>query len=192
MIVALMTRAGGSAAYGKWANSKIKTKSGALLSTFGLGAMIFVDDYFNCLTVGNVMRPVTDRQKISRAKLAYIIDSTAAPICIIAPISSWAAAVTGYTQGDGFSLFLQTIPFNLYAWLTILMVVYLGVTGFDYGPMKKFEEQAKDGDLFGGKNEYENVRQDIISPKGKVIDLVLPVLFYRQLYCLHDLYRRLF
>lgn len=177
MIVALMTRAGGSPAYGKWANSKIKTKSGALLSTFGLGAMIFVDDYFNCLTVGNVMRPVTDRQRISRAKLAYIIDSTAAPICIIAPISSWAAAVTGYTQGDGFSLFLQTIPFNLYAWLTILMVVYLGITGFDYGPMKKFEEQAKDGDLFGGKNEYENVRQDIISPKGKVIDLVLPVLF---------------
>lgn len=177
MIVALMTRAGGSAAYGTWANTKITSKSGALLSTFGLGAMIFVDDYFNCLTVGNVMRPVTDRQKISRAKLAYIIDSTAAPICIIAPISSWAAAVTGYTQGDGFSLFLQTIPFNLYAWLTILMVIYLGITGFDYGPMKKFEENAKNGDIFGGKNEYENVKQDVISPKGKVIDLVLPVIF---------------
>lgn len=177
IIVALMTRAGGSAAYGKWANSKIKTDSGALLSTFGLGAMIFVDDYFNCLTVGNVMRPVTDRQKISRAKLAYIIDATAAPVCIIAPISSWAAAVTGYTQGDGFSLFLQTIPFNLYAWLTILMVIYLGITGFDYGPMKKFEKNAKEGDLFSGKNEYENVPQNGISPKGRVIDLLLPVIF---------------
>lgn len=177
IIVALMTRAGGSAAYGKWANSKIKTKSGALLSTFGLGALIFVDDYFNCLTVGSVMRPVTDRQKISRAKLAYIIDATAAPICIIAPISSWAAAVTGYTEGDGFSLFLQTIPFNLYAWLTILMVIYIGITGLDYGPMKKFENNAKNGDLFSGKNEYENVRQSVISPKGTVLDLILPVIF---------------
>lgn len=177
IIVALMTRAGGSAAYGKWANSKIKTKSGALLSTFGLGVLIFVDDYFNCLTVGNVMRPVTDRQKISRAKLAYIIDATAAPICIIAPISSWAAAVTGYTEGDGFSLFLQTIPFNLYAWLTILMVIYMGITGFDYGPMKKFEENAKNGDLFSGKNEYENVRENVVSSKGTVLDLILPVIF---------------
>ena len=177
IIVALMTRAGGSAAYGKWASSKIKTKSGALLSTFALGVLIFVDDYFNCLTVGNVMRPVTDRQKISRAKLAYIIDATAAPVCIIAPISSWAAAVTGYTQGDGFSLFLQTIPFNLYAWLTILMVVYLGATRLDFGPMKKFEELAEKGDLFGGKDEFENVPEDVISPKGTVLDLVLPVLF---------------
>ena len=163
IIVALMTRAGGSAAYGKWAGSKIKTRSGALLSTFALGVVIFVDDYFNCLTVGNVMRPVTDKQKISRAKLAYIIDATAAPICIIAPISSWAAAVTGYTNGDGFSLFLQTIPFNLYAWLTILMVIFIGVTGLDYGPMKKFEENAAKGDLFSGKNDYENVKENIIS-----------------------------
>lgn len=177
IIVALMTRAGGSAAYGKWANTKIKSRSGALLSTFGLGVLIFVDDYFNCLTVGSVMRPVTDRQKISRAKLAYIIDATAAPICIIAPISSWAAAVTGYTEGDGFSLFLQTIPFNLYAWLTIIMVIYMGITGFDYGPMKKFEDNAKNGDLFSGKNEYENVREDVVSSKGTVLDLVLPVLF---------------
>ena len=177
IIVALMTRAGGSAAYGKWAGSKIKTRSGALLSTFALGVVIFVDDYFNCLTVGNVMRPVTDKQKISRAKLAYIIDATAAPICIIAPISSWAAAVTGYTNGDGFSLFLQTIPFNLYAWLTILMVIFMGVTGLDYGPMKKFEENAAKGDLFSGKNDYENVKENIISAKGKVIDLVLPVIF---------------
>ena len=177
IIVALMTRAGGSAAYGKWAGNKIKTRSGALLSTFALGVVIFVDDYFNCLTVGNVMRPVTDKQKISRAKLAYIIDATAAPICIIAPISSWAAAVTGYTNGDGFSLFLQTIPFNLYAWLTILMVIFMGVTGLDYGPMKKFEENAAKGDLFSGKNDYENVKENIISAKGKVIDLVLPVIF---------------
>lgn len=177
IIVALMTRAGGSTAYGKWANTKIKGKSGALLSTFGLGALIFVDDYFNCLTVGSVMRPVTDKQKISRAKLAYIIDATAAPICIIAPISSWAAAVTGYTSGDGFSLFLQTIPFNLYAWLTIIMVIYMGITKFDFGPMKKFEENAAKGDLFSGKNEYENISEDRISPKGKVIDLILPVLF---------------
>ena len=178
MIVALMTRAGGSAAYGKWANSKIKTKSGALLSTFGLGAMIFVDDYFNCLTVGNVMRPLTGRPEDSPVlSLPISLTPLLPPSVSSHRFSSWAAAVTGYTQGDGFSLFLQTIPFNLYAWLTILMVVYLGITGFDYGPMKKFEEQAKDGDLFGGKNEYENVRQDIISPKGKVIDLVLPVLF---------------
>lgn len=177
IIVALMTRAGGSAAYGKWANGKIKTRSGALLSTFALGIVIFVDDYFNCLTVGNVMRPVTDRQKISRAKLAYIIDATAAPICIIAPISSWAAAVTGYTNGDGFSLFLKTIPFNLYAWLTIIMVLFLSVTGLDYGPMKKFEENAAKGDLFSGKNDYENVKESVISPKGKVIDLILPVIF---------------
>lgn len=156
---------------------KIKTKSGALLSTFALGVVIFVDDYFNCLTVGSVMRPVTDRQKISRAKLAYIIDATAAPICIIAPISSWAAAVTGYTDGDGFTLFLKTIPFNLYAWLTIVMVLFLGLTGLDYGPMKKFEENAANGDLFSGKNDYENVKESIISAKGKVIDLVLPVIF---------------
>lgn len=177
MIVALMTRAGGSAAYGKWANSKIKTKSGALLSTFALGSLIFVDDYFNCLTVGNVMRPVTDKQKISRAKLAYIIDATAAPVCIIAPISSWAAAVTGYTEGDGFSLFLKTIPFNLYAWLTILMVIYMGITRLDYGPMKKYEANAARGDLFSGKNDYENVAEDRISPKGNVLDLALPVIF---------------
>lgn len=177
IIVALMTRAGGSAAYGKWANSKIKSKSGALLSTFALGALIFVDDYFNCLTVGSVMRPVTDKQNISRAKLAYIIDATAAPVCIIAPISSWAAAVTGYTEGDGFSLFLRTIPFNLYAWLTIIMVIYMGITHMDYGPMKKFEENAAKGDLFSGKNEYENVSEDVVSPKGTVWDLILPVIF---------------
>lgn len=176
IIVALMTKAGGSAAYGNWANSKIKSKRGALLSTFGLGTLIFVDDYFNCLTVGSVMRPVTDKFGISRAKLAYIIDSTAAPICIIAPISSWAAAVSGYTTGDGFSLFLQTIPYNIYAWLTMIMVLYLSISNFDYGPMKKHEANAKKGDLFSGAQDYSEEVADI-SPKGKVIDLILPVIF---------------
>jgi Na+/H+ antiporter NhaC len=177
IIVALMTKAGGSAAYGKWANERIKSRNGAILATFALGVLIFVDDYFNCLTVGSVMRPVTDKQKVSRAKLAYIIDATAAPVCIIAPISSWAAAVTGYTNGDGFTLFLQTIPFNLYALLTITMVIYLGVTGFDFGPMKEHEDNARKGDLFSGPNEYENVADDSISSKGRVSDLVLPVIF---------------
>lgn len=176
-MVCLMNRAGGSAAFGQFAADHIKGRVGAELATILLGCLIFIDDYFNCLTVGSVMRPVTDKFKVSRAKLAYLIDATAAPICIIAPISSWAAAVTGYTNGDGFSLFLQTIPFNLYAWLTILMVIFMGVTGLDYGPMKKFEENAAKGDLFSGKNDYENVKENIISAKGKVIDLVLPVIF---------------
>lgn len=177
IIVALMTRAGGSAAYARWAGGKIKSRRGALLSTFGLGALIFVDDYFNCLTVGSVMRPVTDRFKISRAKLAYIIDATAAPICIIAPISSWAAAVTGYTEGDGFSLFLRTIPFNLYAWLTIIMVIFMAYTNFDFGPMKKYEQAAAKGDLFNGPNEYDTGEEIKVSSKGKVLDLILPVAF---------------
>ena len=135
MLVALMNAAGGSAAYGRWAASKIKGRTGALLSTFALGVLIFVDDYFNCLTVGSVMRPVTDKHRISREKLAYIIDATAAPVCIIAPISSWAAAVTSSLEGvegaagiDGFSMFIQAIPFNLYALLTIVMVVLLSIS----------------------------------------------------------------
>ena len=176
IIVALMTKAGGSAAYGKWAGGKIKTRKGAMLSTFGLGALIFVDDYFNCLTVGSVMRPVTDKHQISRAKLAYIIDATAAPICIIAPISSWAAAVTGYTSGDGFSLFLQTIPYNLYAWLTIVMVIFMACTNFDYGSMKQHEDAAAKGDLFNGDNDYAAETIENISDKGTVLDLILPVL----------------
>ena len=180
IIVALMTRAGGSAAYGKWAGSKIKTRSGALLSTFALGVVIFVDDYFNCLTVGNVMRPVTDKQKISRAKLAYIIDATAAPICIIAPISSWAAAVNSYVPADagisGFQLFLRTIPYNLYAILTLVMVFFICFTGFDFGLMKKHEENAAKGDLFtSGGDEFEQVSEDEVNLGGKVMDLVLPV-----------------
>ncbi len=178
IIVALMTRAGGSAAYGEWANKKIKSRKGALMSTFGLGALIFVDDYFNCLTVGSVMRPVTDRYNISRVKLAYIIDATAAPVCIIAPISSWAAAVSGYTSGDGFRLFLQTIPYNLYAWITIIMVIYIAMSDFDFGSMKKFELNAKNnGDLFSGPNEYQSEQEIPVSSKGKVIDLVLPIVF---------------
>ena len=174
IMVALMTKAGGSAAYGEWANRKIKSKKAASLATVGLGALIFVDDYFNCLTVGSVMRPVTDRFNISRAKLAYLIDATAAPVCIIAPISSWAAAVSGYTSGDGFQLFLQTIPFNLYALLTIVMVVYISISGFDFGGMAQYEKKAMEGDIFGGE---EVTGEEIDSnPNGKVIDLVLPVL----------------
>lgn len=176
IMVALMTKAGGSSAYAKWASSKIKSRRGASLATFGLGALIFVDDYFNCLTVGSVMRPVTDKFKISRAKLAYIIDATAAPVCIIAPISSWAAAVTGYVEGDGFSLFLRTIPFNLYAWLTIIMVIIICVSGKDFGHMAKHEEAASYGELSIGANEYDDILPEKISSKGKVIDLILPVI----------------
>jgi len=174
IMVALMTKAGGSAAYGNWANKKIKSKKAASLATVGLGCLIFVDDYFNCLTVGSVMRPVTDRFNISRTKLAYLIDATAAPICIIAPISSWAAAVSGYTSGDGFQLFLQTIPFNLYALLTIIMVVYISVSGLDFGGMAQYEKKALEGDIFGGQ---QVVGEEIdANPNGKVVDLILPVL----------------
>lgn len=174
IMVALMTKAGGSAAYGDWANKHIKSKRAASLATVGLGVMIFVDDYFNCLTVGSVMRPVTDRFNISRSKLAYIIDATAAPICIIAPISSWAAAVSGYTSGDGFQLFLSTIPFNLYALLTLIMVVYVSASGFDFGKMAKHEQNAQNGDLFSGEETTGELIE--ANPNGKVIDLVLPVL----------------
>lgn len=175
-IVALMTRAGGSRAYGEWAKRHIKNQKSALLSTFGLGALIFVDDYFNCLTVGSVMRNVCDEFKISRAKLAYIIDATAAPICIIAPISSWAAAVTGYTSGDGFTLFLKTIPFNLYALLTIVMVICVICFRLDFGDMKNHELSAKNGDVHHGNNEYKDVDLIDVSDKGRIFDLVLPVI----------------
>lgn len=180
MIIVLMAKSGGSAAYGKWAGKKIKSKRSALLATTGLGILIFVDDYFNCLTVGSVMRPVTDQYKVSRAKLAYIIDSTAAPVCIIAPISSWAAAVNSYVPEDagitGFQLFLRTIPYNLYALLTIVMVLTITITAFDYGLMKKHEMNAAKGDLFtSGKEEFEQVSEEEVNPNGKVIDLVLPV-----------------
>lgn len=181
MIIVLMSKSGGSAAYGKWAGSKIKTKKSAMLATTGLGVLIFVDDYFNCLTVGSVMRPVTDRFKVSRAKLAYIIDATAAPVCIIAPISSWAAAVNSYVPEDagisGFQLFLRTIPYNLYAILTLLMVFTIILTGLDFGLMKKHEKNAAAGDLFTSDGEeFDQVKEEEISSNGKVIDLVLPVL----------------
>lgn len=176
ILVALMSKSGASRAYGNWASRAIKSKRGALLATSGLGALIFVDDYFNCLTVGTVMSPVTDRHKISRAKLAYIIDSTAAPICIIAPISSWAAAVgSSLPEGsniDGFDLFLRTIPFNLYALLTILMVIILIVFNFDFGPMKKYEVIHRESE-----STNENAARDAIAVtgKGKVIDLLIPI-----------------
>lgn len=176
-IVALMTKAGGSKAYGEFAKRKIKSKQTALFSTFLLGVLIFVDDYFNCLTVGNVMRDITDKLNISRAKLAYIIDATAAPICIIAPISSWAAAVSGYTSGDGFTLFLQTIPFNLYALLTIVMVILVIKLDLNFGEMKEHEIAASNGDVCYGNNDYQEVEQVEVSNKGKTYDLILPVIF---------------
>lgn len=179
VIVSLMNRAGGSAAFGRWASSKIKSRAGAQLATIALGVLIFIDDYFNCLTVGSVMRPVTDKHKISRAKLAYIIDSTAAPVCIIAPISSWAAAVTGFVEGeDGFSLFIQAIPYNFYALLTILMIIILAVSSIDYGPMAKHEKNAAEkGDLFTTPGRpYANVEGVSSIGRGTVIDLILPII----------------
>lgn len=176
IIVVLMNKAGGSRAYGEWAAAHIKGRRGAALSTFFLGVLIFVDDYFNCLTVGSVMRPITDKHNISRSKLAYLIDSTAAPICIIAPISSWAAAVSGTVEGvNGISLFINTIPYNLYAFLTILMVIFISVSDTDYGPMKIHEDNAKNGDIFTTKNKtYEQDAQPV-TERGRVIDLILPV-----------------
>ncbi len=177
IIVVMMNKAGGSRAYGEWAAKHIKNRRGATFATFLLGALIFVDDYFNCLTVGSVMRPVTDKHKVSRAKLAYLIDATAAPICIIAPISSWAAAVSGTVDGvNGIQLFIQTIPYNLYALLSIVMVIFISLTDFDFGPMKMHEQNALNGDLFTTRN---NVYPDDDKPshsKGKVIDLIIPVL----------------
>jgi len=178
-IVSLMNKAGGSAAYGKWATEKITTRKGALLATFGLGVLIFVDDYFNCLTVGNIMRPITDKHKISRAKLAYLIDATAAPICMIAPISSWAAAVTGIVEGyDGLELFIRAIPYNLYSLLTIAMIIFITLFEIEYGPMKKHEENAiYKGDLYTTPDRpYEGQDVAVSSGKGKVIDLIIPVL----------------
>ena len=179
-LVAMMNKAGGSAAFGRWATKHIKSRVGAQLATIALGVLIFIDDYFNCLTVGSVMRPVTDGHKISRAKLAYLIDATAAPVCIIAPISSWAAAVAGFARGagadSGMSLFIKAIPFNFYALLTIVMMIFLAISGFDYGPMKKHEINAKEnGDLFTS-GTIQAVEEMKVNEKGKVIDLVLPVL----------------
>lgn len=175
-IVSLMNKAGGSAAFGKWASTHIKTRVGAQIATVVLGCLIFIDDYFNCLTVGSVMRPVTDRHKISRAKLAYLIDATAAPICIIAPISSWAAAVSGFApEGtNGIWLFVRAIPYNYYAILTLIMMVGFAIAKVEYGPMKKHELNALAGDLFSGK-QMTNSDEVEVKGKGKVIDLIVPI-----------------
>lgn len=177
-IVALMNNAGGSAAFGRWASDHIKSRVGAQLATILLGVMIFIDDYFNCLTVGSVMRPVTDKHKISRAKLAYLIDATAAPICIIAPISSWAAAVSGFVKGeDGLALFVKAIPYNFYAILTIVMMIAMAVMKVEYGPMAKHEKNAKAGDLFsmGGRVQVLEATEENGEKKGKVMDLIIPI-----------------
>ena len=175
-MVQLMNRTGGSAAFGMWASKRIKSRVGAQLSTMLLGCLIFIDDYFNCLTVGSVMRPVTDKHKISRAKLAYLIDSTAAPICIIAPLSSWAAAVSGFVKGaNGISIFVQSIPFNFYALLTLLMMVFIICMKIDYSSMLLHENNARKGDLFTtGKNNKgdEGSQKEKI---GRVSDLIIPV-----------------
>ena len=177
-IVALMIRAGGSKAYGDWASRSIKSKSGALISTGLLGIVLGVDDYFNNLTVGNVMRPVTDTHKISRAKLAYMCDAVAAPVCIMMPISSWAAAVSGIIDGyDGFTLFVQAIPYNFYAILTLVMVFLTAALNIDFGPMKKHEDNAAKGDIYTTpERPYANAAEMKFNPNGKVIDLVLPVI----------------
>ena len=177
-MVCLMNRAGGSAAFGRWASEHIKSRAGAQLATIALGVLIFIDDYFNCLTVGSVMRPVTDKHNISRAKLAYLIDATAAPVCIIAPISSWAAAVTGFVEGeDGFSIFVQAIPYNFYAILTIVMMVGMVLLKTEFGSMKVHEANAVKGDIYTTENRpYANSSEEVIGRKGTVIDLVIPIL----------------
>ncbi|MBQ9983826.1 MAG: Na+/H+ antiporter NhaC family protein [Lachnospiraceae bacterium] len=177
-IVALMNKAGGSAAFGRWAGEHIKSKTGAQLATIALGVLIFIDDYFNCLTVGSVMQPVTDKHKISRAKFAYLIDATAAPICIIAPISSWAAAVSGCVNTDnGFTLFIQAIPYNFYALLTLIMMITMVVLKIEFGPMAKHEANAVNGDLFTTTaRPYTDTTTVNKDAKGKVIDLLLPII----------------
>ncbi len=177
-MVSLMNKAGGSAAFGQFAASKIKNRVGAQLATILLGVLIFIDDYFNCLTVGSVMRPVTDKFKVSRAKLAYLIDATAAPVCIIAPISSWAAAVTGFVEGeDGFSIFIRAIPYNFYAILTIVMMVGMVLMKTEFGKMRVHEQNAQKGDLYTTPGRpYENVKEEKISAKGGVIDLLIPII----------------
>ena len=178
-MVALMNKAGGSAAFGRWASEHIRTRVGAQLATILLGVLIFIDDYFNCLTVGSVMRPVTDKHQISRAKLAYLIDATAAPVCIIAPISSWAAAVSGFVEGeDGLSLFVRAIPYNYYALLTIIMMVTLVALKVDFGPMALHEGNALNGDIYTTpERPYANAdAKDGGNPNGRVIDLLIPIL----------------
>ena len=176
-MVCLMNKAGGSAAFGRWAKEHIKSRVGAQLTAIILGCLVFIDDYFNCLTVGSVMRPITDRQRVSRAKLAYIIDATAAPVCIIAPISSWAAAVAGFAEeGQGLNLFIRAIPYNFYALLTIIMMLGLVLMRVDFGPMARFERNAMEkGDLFSGSNPYATSDETQTAEKGRVMDLVVPI-----------------
>ena len=176
IMVALVNAAGGSAAFGRWAKAHVKTRAGAQLATFALGVLIFIDDYFNCLTVGSVMRPLTDNHKISRAKFSYLIDATAAPICMIAPISSWAAAVTSVVgEENGLTYFIRAIPYNFYSLLTIVMIIATVLMKLDYGPMLRHERNAMAGDLFSD-GEHVEAADEEVSPKGKVIDLILPVL----------------
>ena len=185
IIVALINKAGGSQAFGRWAAKHIKSRTGAMLATFVLGVLIFIDDYFNCLTVGSVMRPVTDGHKISRSKFAYLIDATAAPVCMIAPISSWAAAVSDYAnqvkgfKGQGLQLFINTIPYNFYSILTFVFIIAICVMGFDYGSMAMHEYNAmyKDDLYTTGERVDKELEGDVPNPNGKVIDLVLPVVF---------------
>lgn len=179
-MVAMMNKAGGSKAFGRWASKHIKSRVGAQLCTVLLGVLIFIDDYFNCLTVGSVMRPVTDKHSVPRSKLAYLIDATAAPVCIIAPISSWAAAVAGFAKGagaeSGMSLFISAIPYNFYAILTIVMMIFLAVTTFDFGPMKKHEINALNGDIFSSNEEHVATEDEESNDKGRVYDLIVPVI----------------
>ena len=177
-VVCMMNKAGGSAAFGRWASKRIHTRVGAELASIILGILIFIDDYFNCLTVGSVMRPVTDRHHVSRAKFAYLIDATAAPVCIIAPISSWAAAVSGFVEGqDGLAIFVRTIPYNFYAILTIVMMVGMVLMKTEFGAMKTHEINALNGDLFTTEaRPYANATsEDTVNPRGKVMDLVVPI-----------------
>ena len=176
-MVCMMNKAGGSAAFGRWAQKNIKTRVGAQLASILLGCLIFIDDYFNCLTVGSVMRPITDKHNISRVKLAYIIDATAAPVCIIAPISSWAAAVSGFAEdGQGLNLFIRAIPYNFYALLTLVMMIGLVVMKVDFGSMARYERNAiEKGDLFSGSNPYAMMDDEIDENKGSVMDLVFPI-----------------
>ena len=179
IMVALINRSGGSAAFGRWAKTHIKSRAGAMFATFVLGIVIFIDDYFNCLTVGSVMRPIADEHQVSRAKLAYIIDATAAPVCMIAPISSWAAAVAGVVEGgNGIELFVRAIPYNFYSLLTLVFIIAIVMMKFDYGPMKLHEKNAiEHGDLYTtGDRVDKEMAQEPYSEKGRVLDLVLPII----------------
>lgn len=181
VMVALINKTGATASFGRWARNRIKSRRGAIFSTFFLGILIFIDDYFNCLTVGSVMQPITDNHKISRAKLAYIIDATAAPVCMIAPVSSWAAAVSQYasgTQYSGLEMFIRAIPYNFYSLLTLLFIITITVLNLDFGPMARHEKNAiLNGDLFSGSEETESQIENVQNEKSRVWDMIIPILF---------------